>query len=62
MHPSPTRVASETASVRDPPVMWFLPRLGALFDEVFLLLLGVLSWVASRFVMQVVLLVCKDLL
>ena len=31
--------------------MGFFPRLGALFDEVFLLLLGVVSWVASRFVM-----------
>ena len=41
--------------------MWFFPRLGALFDEVFLLLLGVVGWVSSWFVMEVVLLVRKDL-
>ena len=51
VHPSPTRVTSVAASVRDPPVMGFFPGLGALFDEVFLLLLGVVGWVASRFVM-----------
>ena len=51
VHPSPTRVTSVAASVRDPPVMGFFPGLGALFDEVFLFLLGVVGWVASRFVM-----------
>ena len=62
VHPGSAGVAGISTSVWDPPVMGLLPGPGALLDEVFLLLFGLLGRLSGLFVVQVVLFVIEDLL
>ena len=62
MHACSAGDAGETAPLWGPPVVFVLPGLRALQDEVFLSLFCVLAWLPFSFVVQVVLFVLEDLL